>query len=288
MKTGWYHIIALCIVVAWGTTYASTKILLLHGLSPVDIIFCRFLLAYLGIWFLGRRQLFADNLKDEFLLILLGFTGGTLYFIAQNIALNITLASNVSLLVSVSPIFTAFLTYLLLKSENLKRYLWYGSLLAFMGVAFIAFNGHFILDINPLGDMLSILAALSWAFYTILLKRLENRYSTLFITRKVFFYGILTLLPFFLYSPLSLDIAVLIQPVVFFNLLYLGIVASLLCFFLWNTVVKNLGAVRTSNYIYLIPPVTLLTSVIIIDEIVTPAALVGAALILTGVVLAER
>jgi len=288
LKTGWYHIIALCIVVAWGTTYASTKILLLHGLSPVDIIFCRFLLAYLGIWFLGRRQLFADNLKDEFLLILLGFTGGTLYFIAQNIALNITLASNVSLLVSVSPIFTAFLTYLLLKSENLKRYLWYGSLLAFMGVAFIAFNGHFILDINPLGDMLSILAALSWAFYTILLKRLENRYSTLFITRKVFFYGILTLLPFFLYSPLSLDIAVLIQPVVFFNLLYLGIVASLLCFFLWNTVVKNLGAVRTSNYIYLIPPVTLLTSVIIIDEIVTPAALVGAALILTGVVLAER
>lgn len=217
--------------------------------------------------------------------MLLGFTGGALYFVAQNIALNITLTSNVALLVSVAPLFTAIF---LIKSEKLKRHMWLGSLLALTGVAFIAFNGHFILEINPLGDMLSILAALSWAFYTILLKRLGNRYPTLFITRKVFFYGVLTLLPFFLYSPLSLDAAVLMQPVVFLNLLYLGIVASLLCFFLWNTVVKNLGAVRTTNYIYMIPLVTMLTSVIVLDEIITLASLAGAALILTGVVLAER
>ena len=107
-----YHIIALCIVVVWGTTYASTKILLSHGLSPVDIIFFRFLLAYFGICFIGRRKLFADNLRDELLFMLLGFAGGTAYFVAQNIALNITLTSNVALLVSVSPIFTAFLSYL--------------------------------------------------------------------------------------------------------------------------------------------------------------------------------
>ena len=222
------------------------------------------------------------------MLMLMGVTGGSLYFIAENTALDITLASNVALLVCVAPIFTALLSRLLLKSEQLSRFLWQGSLLALTGVAFVAFNGRFILQINPLGDILSLLAACSWAFYTILLKRLENRYSTLFITRKVFFYGVLTLLPLFLYKPLNMDTEILMQPVVWGNLLYLGIVASLLCYFLWNIVVKNLGAVRTTNYVYLIPLVTLLTSVIVINETITLVAIAGALLILAGVVLAER
>jgi len=288
MKTAWYHLIALLIVIVWGTTFVSTKVLLFHGLTPKDIFFLRFVLAYAGIWLFGQRQLWADNLKDEFLLLLLGITGGSLYFIAENTALEITQASNVALLVCTAPILTAIFSRLFLKSEKINRYLWYGSLLAFTGVVFVAFNGRFLLQINPLGDLLSILAALSWAFYTILLKRLGNRYPVLFITRKVFFYGILTLLPLFLYKPLHVDTEVLIQPVVWGNLLYLGIVASLLCYFLWNMAVKKLGAVRTTTYVYVIPLVTLLTSVIVINETITPVTVAGAMLILAGVALAER
>jgi len=246
------------------------------------------MLAYTGIWFFGRRQLLAGNFKDEFLLMLIGVTGGSLYFITENTALEITLASNVALLVCTAPIFTVIFSRLFLKSEKLNRYFWQGSLLALTGVTFVVFNGHFVLKINSLGDILCLLAALSWAFYTILLKRLGNRYSTLFITRKVFFYGIFTLLPLFLYKPLNVDTEILMQPVVWINLLYLGIVASLLCYFLWNTAVKMLGAVRTSNYIYFIPLVTLLTSAIVIGETITLIAITGALLILTGVALAER
>ena len=288
MKTSWYHLIALLIVIVWGTTFVSTKILLSCGLSPKDIFFYRFLLAYAGIWFFGRKALFADNFKDEFLFMLMGVTGGSFYFIAENSALEITMASNVALLVCTAPILTAIFSYLLLKNEKLKRYLWYGSLLALTGVAFVAFNGRFLLQINPLGDMLSLLAAFSWALYTILLKRLGNRYSTLFITRKVFFYGVLTLLPVFFFKPLNMDAAILAQPVVWGNLLYLGIAASLLCYFFWNMVVKKLGAVRTTNYVYIVPLVTLLSSAIVIDETVTMVALAGAFLILAGVVLAEQ
>jgi len=225
---------------------------------------------------------------DEFLFMLIGITGGSLYFIAENTALEITLASNVALLVCIAPIFTILLSRLFLKNEKLNRYLWQGSLLALTGVALVAFNGRFVLQINSLGDALCLLAALSWAIYTILLKRLGERYSTLFITRKVFFYGVLTLLPLFLHKPLNRNMEILMQPVVLGNLLYLCIVASLLCYFLWNTVVKKLGAVRTSNYIYIVPLVTLLTSAIVIDEPVTLIALAGALLILTGVALAER
>ena len=288
LKASWYHLIALLIVIVWGTTFVSTKILLFHGLSPKDIFFYRFLLAYIGIWFFGKKTLLADNLKDEFLFALLGIAGGSLYFIAENTALEITLASNVALLVCTAPIFTAVFSYLIFKNEKLNRYLWQGSLLAFTGVAMVAFNGHFVLQINPLGDILSILAALSWALYTILLKRLSSHYSTLLITRKVFFYGVLTLLPLFLFKPLNMDQTMLIQPVVWGNLLYLGIVASLFCYFLWNMIVKKLGAVQTTNYVYLVPLVTLLTSSIVINEIITLIALAGAMLILAGVVLAGR
>jgi len=289
LKMGWYHLVALFIVIVWGTTFVSTKILLFHGLSPGDIFIYRFILAYAGICFVGRRQQwFAGNIKDEFLFMLMGITGGSLYFIAENTALRITLASNVALLVCTAPIFTTIFSHIFLKNEKLNRYLWHGSLLALTGVVFVAFNGRFILQINPLGDLLCLLAALSWAFYTILLKRLEKRYPTLLITRKVFFYGIIFLLPLFIFRPLNMDTAILMQPVVLGNLLYLGIVASLLCYFLWNTAVKKLGAVRTTNYVYLIPLVTLLTSVIVIDETITWITMAGALLILAGVVLSEK
>ena len=288
MKTGWYHLIVLFIVVVWGTTFVSTKILLSHDLSPADIFFYRFLLAYLCIWFFGQKKLFADHLKDELLFMLTGVAGGSLYFIAENTALGITLASNVALLVCTAPILTTVFSHWFLKTEKLNRYLWHGSLLALTGVAFISFNGRFILQINPLGDLLCLIAALSWALYTILLKRLESRYSTLLITRKVFFYGIITLLPVFIFRPLNTDAALLLQPVVWGNLLFLGLVASLLGYFVWNTAVKKLGAVRTTNYVYLIPLVTLLTSVIVIGETITWIAMAGALLILGGVALTEQ
>ena len=59
--------------------------------------------------------------------------------------------------------------------------------MALIGVGLVVFNGSFILKINPLGDFLSLIAALMWAFYCLILKQLDSRYSTAFITRKVFF-----------------------------------------------------------------------------------------------------
>jgi drug/metabolite transporter (DMT)-like permease len=289
MKKTQYHIAALLVIMVWGTTFVATKMLLSAGLSPRDVLFYRFFLAYIGIWFFGPRRLFAGKLKDEFLLILAGITGGSLYYIAGNTALEITQASNVALLACTAPILTILFSRFLLKNEGAKkRYLWQGSLLALAGVVFVAFSGRFILRINPLGDMLGFAAAVSWAFYTILLKRLSEGYSMLFITRKVFFYGIVALLPLFLYKPLELSREVLAQPVIWGNLLYLGLMASLLCYFLWNTVVKRLGTIRANNYVYLSPVITMTASVMVLNETITVMALAGALLILVGVALAER
>lgn len=288
VKKYWYHIIAIFTIIVWGTTFVSTKVLINYGLSPVEIFVYRYLLAYVGIWFFCVRKLVSDSFKDELLLVGLGLGGGSLYFIFENTALGITLASNVSLIICTAPIFTAFLSYFINKDKSLTRHLLMGSFMALSGVALVVFNGSFILKINPLGDILTILSALSWAFYSVILKRLSGRYPVSFITRKVFFYGLVTMLPFLALDTATFHVDLLLKPIISANLLFLAIVASLLCFIFWNTAVKELGVMQTSNYIYFVPLVTLLTSAIVIDEQITFIALLGSIFIVMGVYVAEK
>lgn len=285
---GKYHLIALSVAIVWGTTFASTKFLLAGGLDPKDILFYRFLIAYIGIWFFGSRKLFAESAKDELLLLVCGLCGGSLYFLAENTALTIAPTSNVALIVCTAPVIIAGLSRLVLKSERLTKNALLGSVIALTGVALVVFNGKFILKISPLGDLLSFFAAFFWAVYTIVLKHLDNHYSTFFITRKVFFYGLLTILLLFPFSPLTVDLNVLFKPIVIGNLLYLGLTASLACFVLWNLSVKHLGALKTTYYVYTVPLITFAASAVMLDERVTAGALLGALLIVSGVYLAER
>lgn len=285
---GWYHLLAMFVVSVWGVTYISTKVLLNNGMTPAEIMFCRFLIAYFLIWFISPKKLWADSCKDECFFLLAGLFGGSLYFQTENIALQYTLASNVALILCTAPVLTAVLSHFFVKGERLRKNLITGSLIALSGVALVIFNGHFVLKLNPLGDLLCLVAALSWACYTIILRKVNGRYSTLFITRKVFFYGLLTLLPVFFFTPPSLNVTILMRPVVLSNLLFLGVIASLLCYIIWNSVVKQLGGVRANNYIYASPLVTLLASSLILDERITGVAIAGAALIIGGVYIAGR
>ena len=163
-----------------------------------------------------------------------------------------------------------------------------GSLLALVGVALVVYNGSFVLKISPLGDFLTLLAAFSWAFYSLIMRKMADRYSTTFITRKIFFYGVLTILPAFLVRPWQFDIEKLLEPAVLFNLLFLGVLASLICFAVWNVVLKQLGTVRASNYIYLNPLFTLVGSAFLLNEHLTIMALMGAVCILGGVYCAGK
>ena len=278
-----YQLIAILTVGIWGLTFISTKVLIEHGLSPQEIFLLRFLMAYLGIWFISPRKLFADNWKDELWLLWGGVTGGSFYFFTENTALEITLATNVAFIVCTAPLLTTILSLLIYKKEKATAGLVGGSLLALVGVALVVYNGHFILKISPLGDFLTLLAAFSWAFYSLIMKKMSGRYRTTFITRKIFFYGILTILPAFILHPWQFSLSGLWQPAVWMNLLFLGVLASLVCFVVWNIILKQLGTVRASNYIYLNPLFTLIGSAVLLDEQFTVMSLMGAMLILGGV-----
>ena len=188
-----YHSIAILTVIIWGTTFVSTKILINTGLSPVEILLYRFVLAYFCILTIAHRRLWANCVKDEFLLFLSGLCGGSLYFIAENTALGITLASNVSLLICTAPIITTILSHLFYK-ESLRKGLLYGSLVALFGVGLVVFNGSVLLKVNPLGDFLTLVAATMWAFYCLILKSFLSH--LVYYTKSIFLWDTFSFLLF--------------------------------------------------------------------------------------------
>lgn len=276
-----YHLLAFVIVALWGTTFISTRILLDYGMSPKEIFLIRFLISYVGIWLVSPRRLWCDNWRDEMWMLLAGLTGGSIYFWTENTAVGMTLVTNVSFIVCTAPLLTAILA-LWAERRHPSYRLFGGSLLGLLGVAMVVYNGSFVLRIEPLGDLLSFSAAWMWAFYSLIINRVSGRYSTFFITRKVFFYGVLGILPFFVGSPWQFPLDRLLHPVVLGNVLFLSVVASLVCFVLWNVVLKRLGTVEASNYIYINPVFTMICSYIVLGEQMTPMAMFGALLILGG------
>ena len=283
-----WHLIAVGAVAVWGTTFVNTKVLYNSGLTPSEIFFLRFLIAYVAIWFISPRKLFANSWRDEGLMLLLGITGGSLFFVAENSAVGLTYVNNVSFITSTSPLITVILGIVFVKSIKATWTLITGSLIALLGVGIVIFNGSFILHLNPWGDLLALLTAVCWAVYSLLMKAVSSKYSAVFITRKIFFYGLVTVLPMFLIDPWTATFSMLMTPKVVLNLLFLGLIASFLCFALWTVVIARLGVMTASNYQYLNPITTVVASAIFLSEPMTAIAYMGSALILIGVEVSNK
>lgn len=284
-----FHLLALAIVSIWGVTFISTKILLMAGLTPSDILFYRFVLAYVCICLCSRPfKLFANSVKDEFLFVAAGFFGGTLYFMTENTALEYTLVSNVALICSTTPLLTMLVQCFFIQRVRPDKRQVAGSVLAFLGVGAVIFNSRFVFNLNPVGDLLCLTSALSWTLYTLVTKYLSGTYSALFIVRKTFFYGMVTLIPVLVHHSLTFSADVLLDSEVWSRLFFLGIVASFLCFMLWNVCLRRLNTLVVSNYIYLVPVVSICTSSLILGEAVNAVLVVGAVLVVTGMYVAGK
>ena len=282
------YVIAFVIVVIWGCTFVQTKLLINAGLRPDEIFFFRFVLAYVLMLPFAGKRLWLGNWKDELLAIALGLTGGSLYFITENYALAYGYCSNVSLIVCLTPLITVLIVGCFYPGERMDRKGLFASLLALAGMALVVFNGNFILKLSPVGDILALAACLCWALYTLIIKRLQDKYSNMLITRKVFGYGLLTILPLLCVNGVNVELLVDGGTVVWGNLLFLGCVASMLCFLGWNWCLEKLGTVRATNLLYLNPVVAITTSALVLGERVTWVAIIGALFILFGLYMFRR
>ncbi|GMO49882.1 MAG: DMT family transporter [Treponemataceae bacterium] len=279
----------------WGSTFVSTKTLL-SSFSPFEILFIRYALGYACLWVLFPRPLKPRRKKHELLFAGAGLAGITLYQFMENTALFYTQASNVSIIVSTAPLWTAALVSAFAGRSGGKKDVAApriggafiaGFVTAICGVVLIAFNGAFILKLSPRGDILALCSGISWGFYSLLIKKINALgYPTLASTRRMFFYALLFMIPLGFFTHVSLDAARnaarLSNPVMALNLLFLGVAASALCFASWNKASKMLGVIETSVFIYVIPAVTVAAAVVFIRERVTMFSIAGMILTMAG------
>lgn len=282
------HMAALFTIVVWGTTFISTKVLL-REFQPVEILIIRFVIGYAILFIVKPGIMRLSDKKQEWVFAGAGLCGICLYYLLENIALTYTLASNVGVIISAAPFFTAILSRIFLKGEGkLCVSFFLGFAVAILGICMMSFSGSESMRLNPKGDLLALLAAFVWACYSVLTKKISTfGYSTIQSTRHMFGYGILFMIPAAIAFDFRLGLFRLADPVNLLNILFLGVGASALCFVTWNFAVQVLGAVRTSVYIYVVPVVTIVTSVLILNEKITKAAGFGAVLTLVGLILSE-
>lgn len=279
---------ALFVSMVWGVTYISSKILVTE-LNPAEVIALRFPLAWLVLFFCSPKPLIPKSLKSELPYIGAGLMGLTLYYILQNISLLYTTASNVGIITSAAPIFTAVFLRLFHHGTSLRPLFFLGFLLAMGGIVLITIGGGGVMHLNAFGDLLALGTTMSWGAYGVFLEKIDHtQYSEIQITRKIFFWGILMCMPYFLAFGEFRIGALLQTPVLWGNLLFLALGASALCYVVWGRSIQIIGSVTTSTYLYIIPAVSVASAALFLHESITLCTMGAVALILAGLWLSQK
>ena len=297
--------LAVFVILVWGVTFVSTKALLGGGFSALEILFLRFALAYATLWALHPHALRAQSRREELDFALAGLSGVTAYQFLENAAIHYTNASNVSIIVSVCPLFTALLAWLIFREHALSPTFILGFLLAIAGVVLVAAGGVSDLHLNPVGDLMALASAICWACYSMAVTRLNARNRPILAaTRRLFFWALVFMVPLlilgacagpdFLGGSLHVETAPAANRARFtsalngLNLAFLGVLASALCFAAWNRACHLLGTVRATVGIYAIPVVTVVFAYAFLGERLSATGAIGAVFTLAGVILSAR
>lgn len=281
------HAMAMISVIIWGTTFISSKVLL-SVFRPIELLFFRFIIGLFALFIMKPERMCLKEKKHEWYFAGAGLMGICLYYLFENIALTYTQASNVGVITSVSPFFIGISAHLFLKDEKLKKSFFVGFLFAMIGISMISFSGQQGVHLNLKGDLLSVAAASMWGFYAILARKISDcGYPVVQATRRMFIYGIVFMIPMMLRTGVHVSLEQFLDAGNLINLLYLGVGACAVCFVTWNYAVEILGAVKTSAYIYLIPVITIIMSVIILKERITVMSVCGTVLTLGGLLISE-
>ena len=281
------HIFALFCVFVWGTTFISTKVLL-ESFHPVVILLYRLIICVTLLFIIHPRIFKTYSFKHELLFVGAGASGVTFYFLFENMALSYTNASDVGIIVSAAPFFTLIFCTIFLKSDRITLWFIIGFILAMSGVILISINGSNNLNANPIGYLLALLAMVMWGFYSVFVKKIGDLgYKGIGVTRKIMYYGLIFLIPFFFIFRCNFNFQALTNPTNILNILFLGILASSVCFLLWNYSLRNIGAVKTSVYIYISPVITTIASVILLKETINVFTIIGMILAILGLILSS-
>lgn len=280
------HSLAFISVFIWSALYVSTKILL-EQFNAFELLFLQFIIGYIFLLIIKPKRLVLEDKKDELYFIICGLFGITIYNLFLNIAIDYSLASNVSVIIAASPLFTALISFLL-KIEKPYFNFFIGFIVSIVGIIIITFNGKIELQLKPLGDIMAVISSIGWAVYSVFIVKItDKKYDFILSTRKIIFYGIVFMIPSFFFFDFNPNWAALKNPIVLFNMLFVAIFASGICFIIWNKATDLIGVLKTNVYVYLTPIITIIISIIVLKERMTFTAFIGITLTLIGVIVSE-
>ena len=261
---------ALFTAFVWGSTFAASKVALEAGLSPITLMTLRFALAYALLLAMTRGKDFlptrgkclSEKVRFALPYVGLGLCGGSLYFLAEYEALRLTSSVNVCIITSAVPVVTTTILVLTGHARVGWNYYTY-SALALVGVTLVIVGGSFAFQFSPLGDLIAVGATVLWALYSIILDRMDGGENSLVVSRRLFFWALLTIMPFFLANVEKSELECLKRKEVLFAVGYLGCIASAACIWLWDVSVRRLGAIESNKFLYLMPVVSLVAGAVL-------------------------
>ena len=280
------HSLAVFTILIWGVTFISTKVLSEY-FSSLEILFIRYLAAYASLWVICPKWLKFSSAKQEAYFIAAGISGATLYQYLENLSITYTSPASVSFITALAPIFTAIFARIFLK-EKLNFGILLGMLVSLAGVFFISFGDSKMIETGLRGDLIIFCSVWLWAVYSVIVKKIAAfGYPGFLVTRRIFFYALIALLPAMLTRLDTIDFRAIASPVCLMNFAFLGVFASAICFMTWNRSVDRLGAIVTSKYLFVMPVITLIGQVIYDRGTIGSTAILGMALILAGLALSQ-
>ena len=217
-----------------------------------------------------------------------GLLGVTMYFFLEIVALQYTKAANVSVIFATSPFFCGVFSLFSKKADKPKFNFFIGFALAITGIILVTFEDGFTFDLNVTGALFAIGSALSWGLYSLLSKTIGTYgHNVIQTTRRIFMYGLIFMIPtVFIFDVDVKHLSLLADTEMLFNLLYLGLCASGICFLTWSHATNTLGPVKATTYIYGTPLVTIIFSYFFLkSQTLTVQLFIGAALIIAGLVI---
>jgi len=199
-----------------------------------------------------------------------------------------TSATNVGVIVAAAPFTTLLASRIFLKDEKLHLSYFIGLILSMTGIVILTVPKGTAIAVSPFGDFLAVAAICVWALYTTLTSIIGRRgYPNLAVTRDMFFWGLVGHTIVLVSSGQSLPLRTITEKEVLLPLLFLGLVASALCFALWNYGLRSIGPVTSSFYLYLSPIITIVVATTFLGEPFTFVDGVGTALTLSGLVVSQ-
>jgi drug/metabolite transporter (DMT)-like permease len=276
-------------IVAWASAFAGVKVLLDAGFSSQDIAILRYGVALPGFAYLLSRAggLPGLGLRGAVRVAVAGVLIVAVYHLSFNLGTSYTTAGTAALVVALAPALTILLAAAL-GYERLTSRRFVGVALAFAGVVVVIAlgSGATISLASAKGPGIVLGAAVSFALYSVLLKPLFPRYGAIALTAAASLVGTAVLLPFARASTVESVAGASLRDLAL--ILFLGLASTLGAYLAWTKVLEAIGPARSAVYINAVPPLAVLIAALTIGETITPWFAAGGALLVSGVVLAQR